>query len=127
MLGGMLTPATHVYIKVLLMVDKFSELCAKLERLSVKETENKGVPAKRKLKLLKIELKSFNGIAKDFLTFWSQFKRNPEDKRLPNEDKFQYLFQAVVQNSKVARVVENFPATVDNFPKAVAQLQERFS
>ncbi|GFY16356.1 uncharacterized protein LOC103524116 [Trichonephila clavipes] len=33
---------------------------------------------------------------------------------------------AVVSNSKAARVVESFPATADNYPKAIAQLQERF-
>ncbi|GFW90633.1 uncharacterized protein TNCV_627991 [Trichonephila clavipes] len=49
-----------------------------------------------------------------------------EDESLPNEDKFQYLLQAVVSNSKAARVVESFPATADNYPKAIARLQERF-
>ncbi|GFS85406.1 DUF1758 domain-containing protein [Trichonephila clavipes] len=33
---------------------------------------------------------------------------------------------AVVSNSKAARVVENFPATADNYPKAIAKLHERF-
>ncbi|GFV06442.1 DUF1758 domain-containing protein [Trichonephila clavipes] len=32
-------------------------------------------------------------------------------------DKFQYLLQAVVSNSKAARVAESFPATADNYPK----------
>ncbi|GFU15449.1 uncharacterized protein NPIL_556131 [Nephila pilipes] len=31
-----------------------------------------------------------------------------------------------VPKSKAARVLESFPATADNYPKAVAQLQERF-
>ncbi|GFU15201.1 uncharacterized protein TNCV_4559131 [Trichonephila clavipes] len=63
------------FIKVEIYRDKFSELCAKIERLSVKETENKEIPEKRIFKLPKIELKKFDGIAKDYLTFWSQFKK----------------------------------------------------
>ncbi|GFW26967.1 DUF1758 domain-containing protein [Trichonephila clavipes] len=39
---------------------------------------------------------------------------------------FNTCLQAVVSNSKAARVVESFPATADNYPKAIAQLQERF-
>ncbi|GFU50670.1 DUF1758 domain-containing protein [Trichonephila clavipes] len=55
-------------------------------------------------------------------------QRNPCHWRscLPKEDKFQYLLQAVVSNSNAARVVESFPATAENYPKAIAQLQERF-
>ncbi|GFX40356.1 uncharacterized protein TNCV_4319891 [Trichonephila clavipes] len=58
--------------------------------------------------------------------FWSQFKKIHEDESLPNEDKFQYLLQAVVSNSMVARVIESFSAIADNYPKAITQLQERF-
>ncbi|GFS47489.1 uncharacterized protein TNCV_1612271 [Trichonephila clavipes] len=54
------------------------------------------------------------------------FKKNHEDGSLSNEDKFQYLSHAVVSSSKAVRVVESFPGTADNCPKAVAQLQERF-
>ncbi|GBN38356.1 hypothetical protein AVEN_185837-1 [Araneus ventricosus] len=55
-----------------------------------------------------------------------QFQKIHEDSRIPNEDKFQYLLQAVVPKSEAARVVESFPATADNYPKAISQLQERF-
>ncbi|GFW03008.1 DUF1758 domain-containing protein [Trichonephila clavipes] len=34
--------------------------------------------------------------------------------------------EAVVSNSKAARVVESFPATAENYPKTIAELQERF-
>ncbi|GFY18322.1 uncharacterized protein TNCV_2047281 [Trichonephila clavipes] len=86
----------------------------------------KELPEKRKFKLPKTELKKFDGNAKEYLTFWCQLKKIHEDESLPNEDKFQYLLQAVVSNSKAARVVESFPATADNYPKAITQLQERF-
>ncbi|GFX99026.1 DUF1758 domain-containing protein [Trichonephila clavipes] len=113
------------FMKAEIYRDRFSELCAKIERLSVKETEKKEVPEKRKFKLPKIELKKFDSNAKEYLTLWSQFKKIHEDESLSNEDKFQYLLQAVVSNSKAARVVESFPATAENYPKAITQLQER--
>ncbi|GFW41743.1 uncharacterized protein TNCV_4979941 [Trichonephila clavipes] len=91
-----------------------------------RKQEKKEVPEKRKFKLPKIELKKFDGNAKEYLTFWNQFKKIHEDESLPNEDKFQYLLQAVVSNSKAARVVESFPAKADSYPKAIAQQQERF-
>ncbi|GBM99709.1 hypothetical protein AVEN_15391-1 [Araneus ventricosus] len=38
----------------------------------------------------------------------------------------QNLLQAVVPKTKAARVVESFPATAENYPKAIAQLKEIF-
>ncbi|GBM63892.1 hypothetical protein AVEN_99772-1 [Araneus ventricosus] len=71
--------------------DRFSELCAQIQRLSVKETETKEFSEKRKFKLPKIELKKFTGDAKEYLSFWSQFRKIHEDTSIPNEDKMQYL------------------------------------
>ncbi|GFV83630.1 uncharacterized protein TNCV_3612041 [Trichonephila clavipes] len=61
--------------------DRYLELCVKTERLSVKETEKK-VLEKRKFKLPKIELKIFDGNAKEYLTFWGQLKKF-HDESLP--------------------------------------------
>ncbi|GBL86692.1 hypothetical protein AVEN_194919-1 [Araneus ventricosus] len=83
----------------------------------MKETETKEFSEKRKFKLPKIELKKFTGDAKEYLSFWSQFRKIHEDTSIPNEDKMQYLLQAVVLS---------FPATAENYPKAIAQLKERF-
>ncbi|GFY61910.1 integrase catalytic domain-containing protein [Trichonephila inaurata madagascariensis] len=55
-----------------------------------------------------------------------QIRKIDEDSSIPPEDKFQYRLQAVVPKSKAARVVEIFPATADNYPKAIAQLKDRF-
>ncbi|GBO26555.1 hypothetical protein AVEN_148045-1 [Araneus ventricosus] len=111
--------------------DRFSELCAQIQRLSMKETEIKEFSEKRKFKLPKIELKKFTGDAKEYLSFWSQFRKIHEDTSIPNEDKMQYLLQAVVPKTKAARVVESFPVSnclwiAENYPKAIAQLKERF-
>ncbi|GBM17375.1 hypothetical protein AVEN_150209-1 [Araneus ventricosus] len=91
----------------------FSELCAQIQRLLVKETETKEFSEKRKFKLPKIELRKFNGDDKEYLTFW-------------NENKMQYLLQAVVPITKTTRLVESFPVTAENYPKAISQLKERF-
>ncbi|KAF8766380.1 hypothetical protein HNY73_019446 [Argiope bruennichi] len=40
--------------------------------------------------------------------------------------KTQYLIQAVEEGSKAERLVQSFPATASNYPKAIQQLQERF-
>ncbi|GFW96411.1 uncharacterized protein TNCV_2294831 [Trichonephila clavipes] len=63
------------FMKAEIYRDKFSELCAKIERLSVKEKEKKEVPEKRKFKPSKIELKKFEDNAKEYLMFWSQLKK----------------------------------------------------
>ncbi|GFV47880.1 putative RNA-directed DNA polymerase from transposon X-element [Trichonephila clavipes] len=42
------------------------------------------------------------------------------------EDKFQYLLQCVVSDSKAVRLVSSFPQTKDNYSKAIMQLKERF-
>ncbi|GBM35406.1 hypothetical protein AVEN_181506-1 [Araneus ventricosus] len=102
--------------------DRFSELCAQIRRLSMKETETKEFSEKRKFIYSKIELKKCTGDAKEYLSFWSQFRKIHEDTSIPNEDKM----QAVVPKTKAARVVESFPATAENYSKAIAQLKERF-
>ncbi|KAF8763121.1 hypothetical protein HNY73_021336 [Argiope bruennichi] len=106
--------------------DTYSELCSLVEQMSLMEVSTNESYERRKFKLQKLELKKFSGDAKEYLTFWSQFKKIDEDASIPNEDKFQYLLQAVVPKTKAARVVESFPATAENYPKAIAQLKERF-
>ncbi|GFW66440.1 DUF1758 domain-containing protein [Trichonephila clavipes] len=81
---------------------------------------------KRSFKLPKIELKKFSGEAKDFLAFWSQFQKIHNDKSIAEEDKMQYLLQSVEPKSKAERLVLSFPATAENYPKAIDQLKERF-
>ncbi|GFU86067.1 uncharacterized protein TNCV_654611 [Trichonephila clavipes] len=64
------------FMKAKIYRDRLSELCSKLERLSVKETEKKEVPEKRRFKLSKIELKKFDGNAKEYLTFEGNLKNS---------------------------------------------------
>ena len=81
---------------------------------------------KRKFKLPKLELTKFNGDIKDWLSFWSQFKKIHEDDDIEPEDKFQYLIQATERDSLARELVESFPATADNYPKVIRSLQTRF-
>ncbi|GBM75537.1 hypothetical protein AVEN_180648-1 [Araneus ventricosus] len=105
---------------------KYTEICSQIGQMCLRVSSTKYFSEKRKFKFLKIELKRFDGDAKSYLTFWNQFRKIYEDASIPNEDKLQCLLQAVVPKSKAARVNESFPATADNYTKAISQLQERF-
>ncbi|GFS80206.1 DUF1758 domain-containing protein [Trichonephila clavipes] len=72
---------------------------------------------KRKFKLPKIELKKFNGDPKEFLAFWSQFKKIHDDSSIAEEDKMQYLLQSVEPHSKAERLVLSFRRLRPNIRK----------
>ncbi|XP_018403172.1 PREDICTED: uncharacterized protein LOC108780082 [Cyphomyrmex costatus] len=80
----------------------------------------------RVLKLPKIELRKFGGEIKDWLSFWSTFRKIHEDATLSREDKFHYLLQSTVKDSRAFEVVNSFPPTADNYEKAVKSLKSRF-
>ncbi|GFX23405.1 uncharacterized protein TNCV_4937201 [Trichonephila clavipes] len=105
--------------------DRCTELCAKID-LETSKIVTSLCKLQTQFKLPKIELKKFSGYAKEYLTFWTQFRNIDEDSSIPQEEKFQYLLQAVVPKSKAARMVESFPATMDKNQKAIAQLKDRF-
>ncbi|GFT20349.1 uncharacterized protein TNCV_1009461 [Trichonephila clavipes] len=105
--------------------DRYIEMCTRVD-LKIRETVVATETEKRSFKLPKIELKKFSGGAKDFLAFWSQFQKIHNDKSIAEEDKMQYLLQSVEPKSKAERLVLSFPATAENYPKAIDQLKERF-
>ncbi|GFW80634.1 integrase catalytic domain-containing protein [Trichonephila clavipes] len=105
--------------------DRYIEMCTRVD-LKIRETVVPIETEKRSFKLPKIELKKFSGEAKDFLAFWSQFQKIHNDKSIAEEDKMQYLLQSVEPKSKAERLVLSFPATAENYPKAIDQLKERF-
>ncbi|KMQ84903.1 hypothetical protein RF55_16915 [Lasius niger] len=80
----------------------------------------------RALKLPKIELRKFGGEIKDWLSFWSTFKKIYDDTTLSKEDKFHYLLQSTVKDSRAFEVVNSFPPTADNYEKAIQSLKSRF-
>jgi len=115
---------------------------AKIEMTQIIEKENPRVSAPaelstsssavvmqeniRTLKLPKIELRKFGGDVKDWLSFWATFKKIHDDESLTNEDKFHYLLQSMLKDSRAAEVMNSFPPTTDNYEKAIQSLQNRF-
>ena len=81
---------------------------------------------KRNFKLPKIELKKFSGELKDWIGFWSQFQKIDEDESLHETDKFQYLLQAMVPCTEPSDLINSFPQSAVNYPKAVQALKQRF-
>ena len=87
-------------------------------------THRSGV--KRTYKLLKIEIRKFNGEIKEWLGFCSQFKTIHEDCQLHDSDKFQYLVQAMVPGTRAYHFVSSYPQAAENYPLVIAALQDRF-
>ncbi|XP_011873724.1 PREDICTED: uncharacterized protein LOC105565276 [Vollenhovia emeryi] len=79
----------------------------------------------RTSKFPKLELPKFSGI-EDWLPFWSQFKKIDNDLSITDEDKMQYLQQAMVQDSRANELVKSFPSTGANYNKAITSLKNRF-
>ncbi|GFX36242.1 uncharacterized protein TNCV_2065801 [Trichonephila clavipes] len=104
---------------------RYIEMCTRVD-LNIREIVVPTETEKRSFKLPKIELKKFSGEAKDFLAFLSQFQKIHNDKGIAEEDKMQYLLQSVEPKSKAERLMLSFPATAENYPKAIDQLKERF-
>ncbi|GFW61209.1 DUF1758 domain-containing protein [Trichonephila clavipes] len=105
--------------------DRYIEMCTRVD-LKIREIVVPTEIEKRSFKLSKIELKKFSGEVKDFLAFWSQFQKIHDAKSIAEQDKRQYLLQSVEPKSKAERLVLSFPATAENYPKAIDQLKERF-
>lgn len=80
----------------------------------------------KKYKLPKIEFTKFGGDLKEWLAFWAQFEKNHKDEDIADEDKFHYLRQGTIENSKAREVVDSFPMTASNYPKVVKHMKERF-
>lgn len=80
----------------------------------------------RTMKLPKIELRKFGGEIKDWLSFWSTFKKIHNDARLTREDKFHYLLQSTIEGSRAFEVVNSFPPVAENYEKAIQSLKTRF-
>ena len=78
------------------------------------------------MKLPTIELPKFTGNVKEWLSFWSVFKKIHEDALIRKEDKFQYLVQATVPESRARELVNSFPPTAENYDKVITSLKSRF-
>ncbi|GBN28406.1 hypothetical protein AVEN_88872-1 [Araneus ventricosus] len=79
-----------------------------------------------KWKLPEIQLPTFEGNPREWLNFWTQFQKIHEEASIDEQDKYQYLIQSTVPGSTPREIVESFPATAENYKKAVEYLKERF-
>lgn len=70
-------------------------------------------------KLSKIQLPKFSRELKEWLQFRSLFKHIHEDPDITKKDKFQYLIEAIVKDSRVSVLVNSFPPTAANYDKAI--------
>ena len=77
--------------------------------------------SKLQLKYPQIEFRKFGGDIRDWLSFWSQFRRIHEDQALPNEEKLQLLIQATTPKSRACQIVESYPQLGDNYLKVIEQ------
>ena len=80
----------------------------------------------KSFKLPKIELAKFNGSIRDWLQFWSLFKKIDKNSKIDNEHKFQYLLQAMVPGSRAAELVKSYPPSEENYSKVIESLKNRF-
>ncbi|KAJ8977402.1 hypothetical protein NQ317_003183 [Molorchus minor] len=89
-------------------------------------SEASGVTRRHKFKLPTIEFKKIYGNIRDWLSFWSQFKKIHKDHDIALEDKIEYLIQATVPGSRARQLVESFSALGENYEKIVQGLEVRF-
>ncbi|XP_024878860.1 uncharacterized protein LOC112459126, partial [Temnothorax curvispinosus] len=110
---------------------KTNFITAKMKMVNLTPTTSVDVPrtvsnAVHTAKLPKLELPKFSGMIKEWLPFWSQFKKIHDDPAISNEDKFQYLQQATLPDSRAKEIVQSFPPTGENYVKAITSLKNRF-
>ncbi|EZA46873.1 hypothetical protein X777_01079, partial [Ooceraea biroi] len=94
--------------------------------LPVNVTRTSSTGAVKTSKFPKLELPKFSGNIKDWLPFWSQFKKIHDDPAISNEDKMQYLQEAMMVDSRASELVKSFPPTGENYTKAIASLKNHF-
>ena len=88
-------------------------------------TSNHGASGQN-YKLPKFEIRKFDGDLKEWLGFWSQFQKIHEDSSIHDSDKFQYLVQTMMPNTRAAKLVNSYPQSADNYHLVIAVLQDRF-
>ncbi|XP_059059384.1 uncharacterized protein LOC131852685 [Achroia grisella] len=81
----------------------------------------------RHFHLPKLELPRYNGEIRNWLRFWSQFKKIHLDDQIDNDDKFHYLLQCMETGSVAREFLESFPPSGENYNVAIEQLKYRFA
>jgi Protein of unknown function (DUF1759) len=81
---------------------------------------------KRVHKRPRIEIKKFNSDMKQWISFWSQFRKIHEDAELHDSDKFQYLVQSMVSGTRTRKSVTSYPQSTAYYLFVVKALKDRF-
>ncbi|XP_048478552.1 uncharacterized protein LOC125488881 [Plutella xylostella] len=81
----------------------------------------------RRLRLPKLELPKFDGKAKNWIAFWSIYKKIHFDETIDDDDKFAYLIQAMEVGSPAQALIKSFPPCGRNYADAVEQLKARYA
>ena len=102
-------------------VEKYRELYFELKASREQETK----PTLRKINLPTLEWTKFDGDIQNWIRFYSQFSKIHEDDNITSEDKFLYLLQATT--GKALKLVQSYPPTGENYPKAFDALHKRFA
>ncbi|GFY09265.1 uncharacterized protein TNCV_775401 [Trichonephila clavipes] len=64
-------------------------------------------------------------LARDWLSFWTQFEKIHEDVNIDDRDKFRkYLIQSTAPGSSPKRYCRKLPATTANYKKAIEYLKK---
>ncbi|KAJ8978051.1 hypothetical protein NQ317_015232 [Molorchus minor] len=114
------------------LTSKYNKLKFKIEKLILKDLQpnvclpSQSAASKNKLKYPRIEFKKFGCDRKDWIPFWSQFKRIHNDDEIEKEDKFQFLIQSTIPKSRARELVESFPPSAENYNIAIDSLVSRF-
>ena len=81
---------------------------------------------KKKYKLPRIEVFKFSGEIRDWLPFWSRFKKVHEDPNIDNEEKLHYLTLSMVPGSRADALVNSYPPIGENYAQVITSLKSRF-
>nr|XP_023022263.1 uncharacterized protein LOC111510575 [Leptinotarsa decemlineata] len=80
----------------------------------------------RRFKLPLIEFKKFDGDIRNWLPFWSQFKKIHGARDIEAVDKIDYLIRATVPFSRARQLVESYPAIAENYHHIIEAMLSRF-
>lgn len=81
---------------------------------------------KRNYTLPKIQFQKYGGDLKEWLHFWGQFKKIHEDANMSKEDKFYYLLQHILPDSKASELVGSFPPVGAMYDQVIESMKNRF-
>ncbi|XP_055940814.1 uncharacterized protein LOC129971246 [Argiope bruennichi] len=112
-------------------IDCWRLLQLKLQQLSIAGMEevssNCGVSQQNTLlRYPKIQLPTFNGDIRSWVSFWGQFEKVDNDQNLDLHDKFAYLSQCMEKGSVAEELIKSFPPGRNSYEKAIEQLKLRY-